>query len=343
MPSRVRKLDVMKRRCDDQERETGAAFAKSRLPPTVLTDVAPFVQLQRPVSRFVLVSGGARLERAGLRVDDYVTIAAEGNRAVTGGSPSFTEVLPNAGVIVYPAAPLSIYASYNEGFTMPDAGRVLRSVAQPGQSVDSLLDIDPIVTGNIEVGGTWNGTRARLHAAYYISNADRGSLLELSPDGIFNVQRQRTEIEGLDLSIDIPVTDRWTAGALYSWIDGRFDSDRDDRVDTDLDGLNIGPNRLNVFLEGGHGPVTGRLQVSRLFARDFDGPAARAGIRFGGYTVGEMSLALTTRAGIVRLGIDNLLDEQYVTYFSQVEPNQGAGTYFAGPGRTLLLTVERRF
>ena len=327
----------------DDSAQVLARSDRSWVPPTVLVDVAPSVQVQRPLSRHVLVSGGVRLEAARLRVDDYVTIAAEGNMPVAGGSPSFIEALPNLGVIVYPSAPLSIYASYNEGFTMPDAGRVLRSVNRPGQSVDTLLNIDPIVTGNLEVGGTWNGERARVHAAYYRSNADRGSLLELSPAGIFNVQRQRTEIGGLDLSLEVPMAGRWLAGATYSVIEGRFDSNRDDVVDTDLDGLNIGPNRLSVFLEGGRGPLGGRLQVARLFARDFSGPAARPDIRFDGYTIGDLSLALTMRSGIVRLGVDNVLNEQYVAYFSQVEPNRGAGTFFAGPGRTLLLTLERRF
>lgn len=114
-------------------------------------------------------------------------------------------------------------------------------------------------------------------------------------------------------------------------------------MDTDLDGLNIGPNRLTAFLEGTRGWLSGRVQASHLFDRDFGGPAARAGRDFRGYTLAELSLAAATSAGVIRLGIDNLFDRQYVTYFSQTEPLQGANTFFAGVGRSLLLSFETRF
>ncbi|MFN2445388.1 MAG: TonB-dependent receptor [Vicinamibacterales bacterium] len=313
------------------------------VPYTVLNDVAPFVQVQRPVTDRLLVSGGLRAEVARLSVDDFVTIPSARSTPVAGGSPSFTEFLPNAGIIVYPWRALSLYASYSEGFTMPDAGRVLRAVNTLGQDVDTLLDIDPVITGNIEVGGTWTSSRSRMHLAYYRSNAERGSLLELLPSGVFSVQRQRTEIQGVDLRVDVPLGADWLAGLTYSWIDGRLDSDRDDRVDADLDGLNIGPNRVNVFVEGTRRWLSGRVQASRLFDRGFDGTAAQPGRNFSGYTLADLSLAATTGAGVIRLGVDNLFNHQYTTYFSQVEPNQGTNTYFAGVGRSLLLSFERRF
>lgn len=332
-------LDVTR----DNSAQLLARTNRAWVPYTVLNDIAPFVQAQKAVTDKVLVSGGLRAEVARLVVDDYVTIPSARSTPVAGGRPRFTELLPNAGVVVYPWKPLSLYVSYNEGFTMPDAGRVLRAVNTPGQDVDTLLDIDPVVTGNVEVGGTWTTTRATFHAAYYRSNADRGSLLELLPTGVFSVQRQRTEIQGVDMKLDVPIREGWTTGGMFSWIEGRFDSDRDDRVDTDLDGLNIGPNRLTAFLEGTRGWLSGRVQASHLFDRDFGGPAARAGRDFRGYTLAELSLAAATSAGVIRLGIDNLFDRQYVTYFSQTEPLQGANTFFAGVGRSLLLSFETRF
>ena len=48
-------------------------------------------------------------------------------------------------------------------------------------------------------------------------------------------------------------------------------------------------------------------------------------------------------AGDVSLGVQNLLDEQYVSYFSDTQAPTDNGRFFAGRGRTLTLGVTRRF
>ena len=55
----------------------------------------------------------------------------------------------------------SAFVSYNEGFGMPDVGLILRAVKTAGQSVASLVDLQPIITDNREVGVAWRGA-ARL-------------------------------------------------------------------------------------------------------------------------------------------------------------------------------------
>ncbi len=158
------------------------------------------------------------------------------------------------------------------------------------------------------------------------------------------MQREPTTIDGFDMSVEAALRDGWKTGGTWAWLRGRYDRNADGRRDTDLDGLNVAPNRLNLLLDGAlTRALSGRVQVSTLFARQFRGPAARQGFDFGGYTTADASLALDTRAGLVRLGIENLLDRQYVTYFSQVETAGRADTFFAGPGRSFMLSLQRRF
>jgi iron complex outermembrane receptor protein len=108
--------------------------------------------------------------------------------------------------------------------------------------------------------------------------------------------------------------------------------------------VNIAPNRVNLFVQGAVGQrLSGRVQVSTLLERQFNGLAARVGRDFGGYTTADLSLAYDTGAGIVRFGVENLLDKQYIAYFSQTESAAGNDTFFAGPGRGLTITFERRF
>ena len=312
------------------------------VPETAFREAAPFVQLQRVLFDRVLVSGGARVEFAELRVDDYTTLPSSGSTFVGGGSPSFTEVLPNIGVVVPVGSGLSVYSSFSEGFTMPDVGRVLRAVNTAGLRVDTLVDIEPVVAGNLEIGAdyTWRG--ARFHAAWYRSVSERGSLLERDAENIFHVRRQPTTIDGVDLVAEARLSDRWTAGANYAWIRGSFDSNGDGARDTGLDGLNIAPDRVNAYLlANGFGPLSGRLQVSTLRDRTFSGLAAPSGRDFDGYTTADLSLGLDTGHGLIRLGVENLLDKQHVVYFSQVDPAGGNDTFFAGPGRSFTISLQR--
>ena len=334
----------------DVSKDTSAQYLartnRTWVPETSLREIAPFVQVQRAVTKFVLLSGGFRVADAQLEVGDFTTLPSSRSAFVTGGSPSFTKVLPNVGAVVYPLERLSLFASFSEGFTMPDVGRVLRAVSTPGQDVDTLVDVEPVVTGNVEVGGDWRASAAQFHLSYYRSNSDRGVLLERAADSIiFNVRREKTVIDGVDFTTTVPLTDDWRVGGTVSWLRGRFDANRDGSVDTDLDGLNVAPGRINLHLEGQPQPwLTTRLQGSSLRARTVEGlaPPARGRV-FGGYTLADLSLGFPTNQGTIRLGIENLLDKQYVTYFSQVDTAGANDTLFAGPGRSFVLAFERRF
>jgi iron complex outermembrane receptor protein len=330
-------LDLSQDVSDQHLARTGRTW----VPETEFRETAPFVQVQRVFFGDVLVSGGARFEFATLKVDDFTTLPSARSTFVAGGSPSFTDVLPNIGIVVPVTKRLSVYSSFSEGFTMPDAGRVLRAVNTPGQDVDTLLTIAPVVAGNVEAGGDYRIGRARLHAAYYRSVSQQGSLLERDAEGIFHVRREATTIDGVDMVLDVALRDGLRAGGSYSWIRGRFDADKDGSPDTSLDGLNIAPNRLNLFLDASRGPVNGRLQLSSLQERTFGGTASCC--NFGGYTTADLSVGIDTRAGTLRLGVENVLDKQYVTYFSQVDTARANDAFFAGPGRSFTLSFAPRF
>lgn len=328
----------------DRSAQVLARTGRTWVPETTFREAAPYVQLQRLLWNRVLVSGGARMELATVAVDDFTTLPSARSTFVKGGSPTFTEVLPNVGAVVPVTDRLSLYTSFSEGFTMPDVGRVLRAVNIPGQDVDALVDIEPVVAGNIEVGADYRLGPARLHAAYYRSNSERGSLLDRDAEGIFHVRRQPTTIDGVDLGATVELGRSWSAGGTYAWIQGQYDSDADGVRDTDLDGLNIAPNRLNLFVQGlAWNRVSGRVQASTLFDRRFEGLAALPGRDFRGYTTVDLSLGFQTALGTLRLGIENLLNKQYVLYFSQVETAARNDTFFAGQGRGFTLSLERRF
>jgi iron complex outermembrane receptor protein len=288
------------------------------------------------------VSAGLRNEFARLEVETYETLHAYGPQTVEGGEPDFSELLLNAGLSYDVSDAMTVYAAYAEGFTMPDVGRVLRGVSVPDQSVETLLSLEPIVADNIEVGTSIALGQLRARASYFWSESDLGQRLVPNADGIFTVNRERTEIEGLEIALDFEAT-RWlTLGANYAALDGRYDSNGDGRVDRDLDGVNIGPDRLNLYAEvRPTEAASARLQASVLEDRSFDDPGDATD--FEGYTLVDLLLGYEVgRLGRLDLGIQNLLDEDYITYYSQSGTTSNA-RYFAGRGRTVTLRWTGRY
>jgi len=328
---------------DDSAQEL-ARSGREWVPETRFESLAPFVQLGWTVIDAVTLSGGVRHENAGLEVDDYTTIASSNNTFVGGGSPDFDETLWNAGAIWRLSDSWTVYAAGSEGFTMPDVGRVLRSVSTPGQDVDSLLDVEPVVTDNLEIGIEFDNGALSARLTYFESDAENGSRLRSNPEGIFEVERQRTEIDGYEAVVEYGFSEALQVGANYSNTDGRFDSDDDGRVDSDLDGLNIGPNRLNLYAFGRlNEALNWRAQVYRFEDRDFAGPAAPADRNFDGYVQVDGFLGWQTELGEFSLAVENLLNEEYFTYFAQTEPAARADTFFLGNGRTVSLGWQKQF
>ncbi|PSJ19344.1 TonB-dependent receptor, partial [Halomonas sp. ND22Bw] len=81
--------------------------------------------------------------------------------------PDLDETLFNAGIVYQATDWAQLYANYSEGFGMPDVGRVLRGVSTPGQDVDTLIDLSPIVTDNREIGARFDWDRYGLELSYY--------------------------------------------------------------------------------------------------------------------------------------------------------------------------------
>ena len=311
------------------------------VPETRYESLAPFVQLnQRLLDGRVNLSGGLRHESATLIVDDFTSLAAYGSQFVDGGEPSFEETLFNIGGTFEATPGLVAYASFAQGFSMADVGRVLRGIDIPGQDVDTFLDVSPVVSDNVEVGVEYDRGPFQASAALFRSSSDRGALLVMI-GGVYEVQRQRTEIEGLEITARYDLSPELRFGGAFSHLDGRTDSNGDGDLDRDLDGANIAPDRLLLWGEADRGDFSARLQVQRLMEREFDGHDPRND--FAGYTLVDAVGVWRAPFGDVSLGLQNLLDEEYISYFSDTQAPTDNGRFFAGRGRTVTLGVTRRF
>ena len=363
----------------DKTEQALIATGRRWVPPSDFRSLAPFGQANLKLfDGVVRLAGGVRWENVKIKIDDYRTLASTtfvacpappatqpvpcglasyGGVDVAGGKPKFEDLLINGGVIVEPWDGIRAYASYAEGFTVPDIGRITRAVNRTGVDIDNFLDISPVVSNNREIGFEVKRGPVDASAAYFWSSSDKGQLLITGADRNFDVQRLRVEIQGLEVNLGVQTPiDGLKLNVGYAHLIGRFDSDAvpDGKVDSDLDGVNISPDRVNLAASYNSGPFSARIQTQVYLKRRFDGKARAADdargsplkLRdndFGGYTLTDATDRYQTGFGGISLSAQNLFNKQYIDYSSDTRLPSDQLSYFAGRGRTFILGWDYRF
>lgn len=331
-------LDVLEDETSQMLVHTGRTY----VPESRYRNLAPFLQGQFKLAEPLTLHAGVRHEHAELNVDTFQTIdrsnITQDNVTVDGGNPSFDETLYNVGLTYQATDWAQLYANYSEGFGMPDVGRVLRGIGTSGQDVDSLLQLQPIVTDNREIGARFDWDGYGLEISYYESNSDYGQRLT-EQNGTWVGSREKTEIQGVEITGNMQVADKHDLSLSYAHTEGKSDQDGDGSVDTKLTGINIAPDTLKLgWSATWNERVSTRLQGSYYFDRSVDNPA----LDFDGYGLVDASLAYRLPTGRVSVGIENLTDEDYLTYYSQAARISDE-YYFTGRGRTFTLGYQLDF
>jgi len=360
----------------DKTEQALIATNRRWVPPSDFRSLAPFGQANLKLfDGVVRLAGGVRWENVKIQIDDYRTLASTtfvacsatvttncgvstyGGVDVAGGKPKFEDLLINGGVIIEPWDGIRAYASYAEGFTVPDIGRITRAVNRTGIDIDNFLDISPVVSNNREIGFEVKRGPVDASAAYFWSSSDKGQLLVTGADRNFDVQRLRVEIQGLEVNLGVQTPiDGLKLNVGYAHLIGRFDSDAvpDGKVDSDLDGVNISPDRVNLAASYNSGPFSARIQTQVYLKRRFDGkaraaddargsPLKLADNDFGGYTLTDAMVRYQTGFGGISLSAQNLFNKQYIDYSSDTRLPTDQLSYFAGRGRTFTLGWDYRF
>jgi iron complex outermembrane receptor protein len=312
------------------------------VPQTDFRSLAPFGQFNLALfDKKLRLAGGIRSENVQIKIPDFTTLAFYGRRSVDGGSPKFSDLLINGGAIFEPVDGIRFYASYAEGYTVPDVGRITRAINIPNVDIDTYLDISPIISNNREVGVEVKKGPLDASASYFWSTSTKGQLLVLI-NNVFEVQRQRVEIEGLELNLAVAMPIKGLKlSAGYAHLLGKSDSNGDDIVDIDLDGANISPDRFNLAASYASGDFSARLQTQFYLSRNFRGADPRNG--FEGYTLTDAYIRYQTALGGLSASVSNLFDKQYISYNSDTNRPTDNARFFAGRGRTFSLAWDYRF
>ncbi len=312
------------------------------VPETRYDNYAPFLQAEFSAIEQLTVTAGVRHEESTLKVDDFTTLYSYGSQFVRGGEPDFSETLYNLGGTYQVTDAWRVFANYSEAYSMPDVGRVLRGINEPGQSVESFLDLTPILTENSEFGVEFDNGTFDVELSYYVSDSDFGQRLQRGADGIYTVMREKTEIDGLELRASWALGDSDQLGLRYAESEGRYDSNADGKVDSDLGGTNIAPDRLNLSWDRNWGDmVNTRLQLNYLLDRSVKNRSGTTVNEFDGYTTVDLSADVAIFSGVLSLSVQNLGNTDYYTYYSQSSPNDLRN--FKGMGRSFSLAYQYSF
>jgi iron complex outermembrane receptor protein len=339
----------------DRTKQWLAGTGRTWVPTLDFTSLAPFAQLEYEIGPLT-VRGGLRHEDAKLNVQTYTTLAAYGSRLVQGGERSFSKNVKNIGAVWRFNQNWSAFVSSAEGFGLPDVGLVLRAVNKPGQSVDRLFDMEPVITRNNEIGVNWRGAMGSLGGSFYDSRSKLGTALRVNAAGIGQLDRVPTTVRGWEVSGELRASKQLSAFGSYARTMGKTATTAGAPMDVELGARSQGPGKLVAGTNWQFMPKANlRLQATTLFDRDINVGRSVGSTQleehFNGYTLVDLAGSYDTPWGKLGVGIENLADRQYVGYYTQsVNVNYGkttgykdAGAHFAGRGRTLSVSLAHSF
>ncbi|MQP76237.1 TonB-dependent receptor [Stenotrophomonas sp. MYb238] len=328
------------------------------VPPMEYTSLAPYAQLSYELGP-VTISGGLRREDGELHVDSYTTTWYRGRKFVQGGTLSYNDTMKNLGAVWQITPKLSAFIAYGEGFGLPNVGIPLRNVDTDGQTVDGIVDLQPIIVDNKEIGFNWYGERMSLGASYYESNADFGSSLSVDwRTNDFVLNRAPTRIRGFEVTADWYVNDDWKLSALFAHTAGWtsfWPSDLEGRwgaggLNKPMGALDTNPDKLVLtarwkFSPNGDVTLSSATQMSRdLYGSDYHeqwDELKEYEEHTTGYTLFDLGVNYRVeKLGRFSLGVENLANKQYILTWSQVP---GFRNYWAGRGRMYSFTYEYTF
>ena len=170
----------------------------------VNTVAATYIQDQVSLTRFIQLVGGLRFDRFDLKFHN--------NRNNDNRRRKDNLVSPRAGIVVKPAAPLSLYFNYSVSY-LPSAGDQFASLDATTET------LKPEKFTNYEAGVKWDVRRylSLTTAVYRLNRTNTRSVDPNNPAIILQTGSQRTN--GYELGINGNVTTAWTVSGGYGYQD----------------------------------------------------------------------------------------------------------------------------
>ncbi len=308
------------------------------MPPLRTRSAGAFAQLQHRFDEHWSIDGGLRYEYSTAEFDDFIPLSeskAASPVTVKGGDLDYDAVLSNLGIVYSPVAGQEIYASFSQGFQLPDVGIQLRN-ARRGFDIGS-SNLEPVKTNNYELGwrGAIGGNTLGSLALFY-TTSKLGDVQSFN-NGLI-LTRTKERIYGVEASADWLSDDEvWGAGGSATWMRGREKPDGKDWQD--MTGYRVPPLKLTAYLQyKPDADWNNRLQATFFDSKDYrlDGVESFGRRQVSTYTTVDLvSQYRITPDDQLSLGIQNLFNRDYYPLYSQLLRNNNNTSHLPAPGTVL--------
>jgi len=290
--------------------------------------VAGFAEFELPVSDIGLLRGGVRHEE--ISVDVGTLSPNSGGVTVQGGTIDYSETLFNASGVLYITDSDEIFASFSQGFSLSDVGRVIDDASGRTFRAEE-FENDAEKVDNYEIGLRGNHGPMNYSVAAFYSESDNGTTF----DPALVIQKNSEEIYGVEASLDYRFNRRWQAGGTFSWSEGTTMTAASEQ---DLPNTRIQPEKITSYLE--YTPSRNwqnRLQLQYVGDRNPNSTAFGSG-EVDGYVLVDLLTRYKIGPGNLRVTVENLLNRDY---FPAVNQAFNVPYAFAkGPGRRVGLSYS---
>lgn len=308
------------------------------MPPLKTRSAGAFAQLQHRFNEHWSIDGGLRYEYSTAKFDDFIPLSeskAAAPATVKGGDIDYDALLSNIGIVYSPVAGQEIYASFSQGFQLPDIGIQLRN-ARRGFDLGA-SNLEPVKTNNYELG--WRGelgSNTLGTLALFYTTSKLGDVQSFN-NGLI-LTRTKERVYGVEASADWLADDEvWGAGGSATWMQGR--EKPDGKGWQDMTGYRVPPLKLTAYIQ--YKPTfewNNRLQATFFDSKDYrlDGVDSFGRHQVSTYTTVDLvSQYRLTPDDQVSIGIQNLFNRDYYPLYSQLLRNNNNTSHLPAPGTVL--------
>lgn len=316
------------------------------LPELTTQSIGGFAQLKHRFSDQWSAEVGTRYEDSYAKIDSFIPLSQLGKAnpyTVQGGKVKADAWLYNANVSFAPNDEHSIYASFNQGFQLPDVGIVIRN-ANVGFNLASSF-LEPVKVDNYELG--WNGHFKNFSSslAVFHSKSDLGGVQSFN-NGLV-LARTKEKVTGVEATLDyLDDAKVWGAGGSVTWMKGR-ETPQNSNTKQDMTGYRIPPLKVTGYIS--YSPTdtwTNRLQATYFGTEDYRLNGVNSFGRYDvkSYTTADLlsSFALNKK-DTMTIGLENIFNNQYYPLYSQLMRNSNNTSHLLANGITLKVSYSHKW
>ncbi len=320
-----------------------------RYPDVDTQKIGAFTQANWEATDSLKVSGGLRYQYIKHDIGDYIGISQQliyGDSADTieGGTTQYSEFLANIGAIFTINKDQQIWANLSQGFEIPDPAKYYGNGTYSGSSLVSSINIEDnelegVKTNSLEFGWRLNKPKYDVQVAAYYSLSDKTTSYDKTTYAIV-VNDDEKRIYGIEGQTTYRFNNEWYAGLQAHLIKSETKSNGSW---TDLEAETASPSNASVRAGYDNFDYGAELQLQTLADYHEENDET-----INGYSLVHFSSYYTLPLGKLSFGIQNLLNEDYYTLWSQRAQILYAGYNenlfsYKGAGRTYTVSYNAEF